>query len=121
MALAGFWALPLWAHDGHAVGTVEVEVMRAQAAGSQVDLILLLSNQGGTPVTLLALSTPGTATQVFGLPVSIPPSGVEVVTAELRFDGAVPGIFAVLLNFGADGVGPVTITPDKARQEIDNE
>jgi len=41
----------------------------------------------------------------------VPAGGLEEQKLTLRFDDTVPGIFTMLLDFGADGQGPVTIMP----------
>lgn len=111
VAVAGL-AAPLAAHDGHGVGVVSAETVAALARGGGVDLTLLLTNTGAETVALQGLSCPGAGIVCDPLPIAIAPGTGRLLALQLSFDDMAPGIFAVALDFGDQGHGPVLITPD---------
>ncbi|WP_294226922.1 hypothetical protein [uncultured Shimia sp.] len=77
----------------------------------RLDLVLTFYNAGTDAMTLKALTTDVAQLSGLKLPFQIPAGGLEEQKLTLRFEDAVPGIFTMLLDFGADGQGPVTVMP----------
>ncbi|SMP25769.1 hypothetical protein [Shimia sagamensis] len=99
------------AHSGHGMGHLTVTTTVTRRRKHRLDLVLTFYNAGTAAMTLEALSTDVAQLSGLKLPFEIPAGGLEEQKLTLRFDDAVPGIFTLLLDFGEDGQGPVTVMP----------
>lgn len=111
--LAALLAAPVGAlaHSGHGMGHLTVTSTVTRRRKRRLDLVLTFYNAGTDAMTLKALTTDVAQLSGLKLPFQIPAGGLEEQKLTLRFDDAVPGIFTMLLDFGADGQGPVTVMP----------
>ena len=105
-------ALPslAFAHDDHGAADIIADAEVENFDGSNLTLKLSIYNRSAHAVTLFAVAAPG-ALGTEALFVTIDCSTQAEARAILRFEGAVPGIFTAVLDFGEDGQGPVLVMP----------
>ncbi|MGR3813370.1 MAG: hypothetical protein ACU0AU_04695 [Cognatishimia activa] len=105
-------ALPslAFAHDDHGTADIIADAAVVSFDGTDLTLKLSIYNRSAHAVTLFAVSAPG-AMGAEALFVTIDSSTQAEARATLRFEGAVPGIFTAVLDFGEDGQGPVLVMP----------
>ncbi len=99
------------AHAGHGMSHLTVTSTVTRRRKRRLDLVLTFYNAGTEPMTLNGISVDVAKLSGQKLPFTVPAGGLEEQKLILRFDDAVPGIFTMLLDFGADGQGPVTVMP----------
>ncbi|WP_415920986.1 hypothetical protein [Tateyamaria sp. SN6-1] len=119
-ALLGAGALSLWAgfaqaHDGPHSPRVLAKIGKATVIGTDVTLDLTVT--GLDPVhgvAITRLSAQGAQAVTLMEPVPVGFAKDVVISTRLRFDAAVPGIFTLTIEFGADGQGGVVVIPEPA-------
>ncbi len=99
------------AHAGHGMSHLTVTSTITRRRKRRLDLVLTFYNAGTQPMTLAAISTDVANMTGQSLPFNVPAGGLVEQKLTLRFEEAVPGIFTLLLDFGEDGQGPVTVMP----------
>lgn len=99
------------AHAGHGMSHLTVTSTVTRRRKRRIDLVLTFYNAGTEPLTLESISADVAKLSGQKLPFTVPAGGLEEQKLRLRFDDTVPGIFTMLLDFGADGQGPVTVMP----------
>ena len=98
------------AHDDHGAADIIADAEVESFDGTDLTLKLSIYNRSAHAVTLFAVSAPG-AFGTEALFVTIDSSTQAEALATVRFEGAVPGIFTAVLDFGEDGQGPVLVMP----------
>jgi hypothetical protein len=111
--LAAFLLAPAGAlaHAGHGMSHLTVTSTVLRRKKRRLDLALTFYNAGTEAMTLEGISVDAATLSGEKLPFIVPAGGLEEQKLTLRFDDTVPGIFTMLLDFGADGQGPVTVMP----------
>lgn len=111
--LAGLALVPTvaLAHPGHGAAKITVDAQVLSSTSTTVTLVLQLLNLGSTPITLFGVGAKGADTVTLARPVEIAGFGGENVDVILTFQGEVPGIFTVTMDFGEHGQGPVVVMP----------
>ncbi|MCP3970591.1 MAG: hypothetical protein GY717_09800 [Rhodobacteraceae bacterium] len=107
--LAPVAARAAWAHDGHDLSRLQAEIIGTGIAENGFVLRMRLTNRRDQDVALHAIYTDlGEIAAV--LPVSLAP-GASADLALTLVAQDWPGIFALVLDFGEAGAGPVTVIP----------
>lgn len=96
------------AHDGAHVSRIVSDVESIAVAGSRMTLSLAVSNYSDQEVVLHAV-TAQKAEVTDIAPVMIAPGAQQDIEVTLYFHAPIPGIFTAVLDFGADGQGPVLV------------
>lgn len=111
--LAALLLAPLGAlaHGGHGMSHLTVTSSVTRRKKHRLDLVLTFYNAGTEAMTLEGITVEGAELSGQSLPFIVPAGGLEEQKMTLRFGDTVPGIFTMLLDFGADGQGPVTVMP----------
>lgn len=99
------------AHEGHGANHVTATATVLRRKKTRLDLALTFFNKGSELVTLQAISVEGATLSKQKLPFEIAAGALEEQKLTLRFADAIPGIFTMVLDFGADGQGPVVVMP----------
>ena len=102
---------PARAHDGHQRQLMDVDVLADAVPGQGVVLSFRMQNNGVFPMALEAIHAEIGRVSGDGTPRLIAPGEVVRFTAWLDATD-LPGIFNLVLDFGADGAGPITVIPD---------
>ncbi|GAA6181270.1 MULTISPECIES: hypothetical protein [unclassified Shimia] len=97
------------AHEGHGISHIKFSVTITKRRGDTLHIALTMFNQGSAPVTLEGLTVDGAEVLKLDRMVVAAGSLSESLLC-VRFPGAVPGIFTMMVDFGEDGQGPVTVT-----------
>lgn len=87
-------------------------VETASVSGDQVEVALTLTGLGG-PLVLSGVAAEGATAAPFD-PVYVNFAEDVPVLAVLDFEGAVPGVFTLILSFGPVGQGAVVVFPEPA-------
>lgn len=111
--LAGLLATPLAAaaHDQTGTDSPFVTVVEARLLEGGVEATLLVENHSEAELVLQEAAVSGADVNGVLTPFSIPGQGIEALRAQVVFDGDIPGLFTLMLDFGAHGSGPVLIMP----------
>ncbi|MDC0738815.1 hypothetical protein N6L24_11025 [Cognatishimia sp. SS12] len=101
---------PARAHDGHGAAQVIADAGAVAQSARTLRFSVTLTNRGDTPLTLIDLHVAG-AEVTLALPVSLPGAGQMTLPVSVTFTAPPPGIFTAVLDFGADGQGPLLVMP----------
>lgn len=96
------------AHDGSHVTRIVSDVEAVAIAGTRMTLSLAVSNYSEEDVVLQSVTAQDADATAIA-PVLIAPGAQQDVEVTLFFQTAIPGIFTAVLDFGADGQGPVLV------------
>jgi hypothetical protein len=107
------WPATLAAHEGHGAMDVLVDVAEARAAGRSVLVTAELRNFGPDAISVTGIAAAGAKVHADALPLGLPAGGAGRLIAELIFEHAAPGIFALEVAFGEAGSGPVLVMPKR--------
>ena len=110
--LAGLVAFPAMAiaHEDHGAADVIADAEVLAVTENLLTLRLAIFNRGPHALTVFSVIAPG-ATAVEALFVPIEGNGKAEVEVALSFDAPIPGILTAILDFGAEGQGPVLVMP----------
>lgn len=96
------------AHDGAHVSRIVSDVENIAVAGNRMMISLAVFNYSEQEVVLKAV-TAQKAEVTDIAPVMIAPGAQQDIEVTFFFQTTVPGIFTAVLDFGADGQGPVLV------------
>lgn len=99
----------LLAHAGHGAGHIVMSASVTKQRGSTLYLVVTLFNQGTFATTLYGATVEGA--EVLQLDEMVLARGALAESlCCVRFEGDIPGIFTLMMDFGDHGTGPVTVT-----------
>lgn len=84
------------------------DVVEIDVAAQRVTLSLAISNHSEEDFVLQKIQATGARVDAI-VPLKIQPGAQQGVEVTLIFETPVPGIFTALLDFGANGQGPVLV------------
>lgn len=110
--LAAIWcvlpsAVP--ADPGHPSDGLLVETIRAEQQGDHVAMIFLLRNTGDQLSGVEAIFSDAGEIAA-SVPLTLGPGDAEMLPVTLRPDGALPGLYSVMFDFGDGSIAPVLVT-----------
>lgn len=100
----------LKAHAGHGAALVHAKAFVLERSETGLRLRLEVESRAPHQLMLMAIASEDAVIAVFE-PVEIPAAGTIAFEVRLSFATAVPGVFTLLLDFGEDGRGPLTVMP----------
>ncbi|MGX9351539.1 hypothetical protein ACS3QZ_10065 [Shimia sp. W99] len=101
------WPFAGLAHSGHGVGFVVADVTLRRVRGQTASLVVTLFNRGESVVKLVGAQVDGAAGAMQA--VELRSGALVEVDLAMTFDGAVPAVFTVVLDFADHGEIPVAV------------
>lgn len=99
------------AYGNHEMLSTRVVGQTVQPQSTGIDIRLQVQNSGDDDIKVMGLIIEGAAVSGFESPVPIKARSSEIVRARVTFPGVPPENFAVVLDLGPHGTGPVYVLP----------